>query len=86
MSQTDSLNLILSTLSEFGVSVFAIISAVIAIGLAYLVFKFGWSRLGVVLDNHNSNHRVWVGSKYYQYSSDGRKNFRNRFSSGNSSF
>jgi len=33
---------ILSTLSQFGASVLAILGAVISIGLAYLIFRFGW--------------------------------------------
>jgi len=37
--------LIVDTVGDFGVSVLAIITATIAIGLAYLVFKFGWGRV-----------------------------------------
>lgn len=38
-------SLILSTLTQFGVSVLAIITAVIGVAVAYLVFKFGWKRV-----------------------------------------
>jgi len=37
--------LVLDTLSDFGVAVLAIIGAVIGIGLAYLIFKFGWRKV-----------------------------------------
>lgn len=36
---------ITSTLSDFGASVLVILTAVIAIGVAYLVFRFGWRKI-----------------------------------------
>ncbi len=41
--------LITSSLSTFGVSVLVIITAVIAVGVAYFIFKFGWSRVKTAL-------------------------------------
>jgi len=38
-------NLIVAGLATFGGSVFVIIGAVLTIGIAYLVFRFGWLKL-----------------------------------------
>jgi len=37
--------LVTSTLTDYGTAVLAIITAVIGIGLAYLVFRFGWRKV-----------------------------------------
>jgi len=37
--------LVLSNLGDFGTAVLSIITAVIGIGLAYLVFRFGWRKI-----------------------------------------
>ena len=37
--------LVTSTLSSFGASVLVILTAVIGVGLAYLVFRFGWRKV-----------------------------------------
>jgi uncharacterized membrane-anchored protein YhcB (DUF1043 family) len=37
--------LVMTTLTTFGTSVLAIITAVIGIGVAYLVFRFGWRKV-----------------------------------------
>lgn len=37
--------LVTDTLTDFGASVLVIITAVIGIGLAYLVFRFGWRKV-----------------------------------------
>jgi len=38
-------SLILSEISQYGLAVLAIISAIIVISLAYLVFDFGWKTI-----------------------------------------
>jgi len=38
-------SLVTTTLSSFGTSVLAIVTAVIGVGLAYLVFRFGWRKV-----------------------------------------
>lgn len=43
MTNIDIQNLIMDTLIQWGISVFAIISSVIIIGLAYLIFRYGWN-------------------------------------------
>lgn len=45
MSHTSILNLIQSTLITFSLSVLAILTVVIGIGVAYLIFRFGWKRV-----------------------------------------
>jgi len=45
MNNTQVQNLITDTLTDFGASVLVIITAVIGIGLAYLVFRFGWAKV-----------------------------------------
>jgi len=37
--------LVTDTLADFGGSVLVILTAVIGIGLAYLVFRFGWRKV-----------------------------------------
>jgi len=61
MNYTDTLNLIQSSLTEYGVAVLAIITATIAIGLAYLVFKFGWLKTKQSLNSGVSNVSVDYG-------------------------
>lgn len=45
MNATATQNLIINSLSTFGISVFAILSAILGIGIAYLVFRFGWNSI-----------------------------------------
>jgi len=45
MTASGTLALSLSTLSTYGLAVLAIITAVIGIGVAYLVYKFGWRKV-----------------------------------------
>jgi len=61
MNYNDTLNLITSTLSEFGLSVLAIITATIAIGLAYLIFRVGWSKTKHALNSGVSHVSVDYG-------------------------
>jgi len=37
--------LILSTLTDFGASVLVILTSVISLGLAYLIFRWGWKQV-----------------------------------------
>jgi len=37
--------LVIGTLTDFGGAVLVILTAVIGIGLAYLVFRFGWRKV-----------------------------------------
>jgi len=37
--------LVTGAVTDFGTSVLAILTAVLAIGLAYLVFRFGWRKV-----------------------------------------
>jgi len=53
--------LIVDTVADFGVAVLAIITATIAIGLAYLVFKFGWLKTKQSLNSGVSNVSVDYG-------------------------
>lgn len=45
MDIADTQALITTGFTDFGASVLVILGAVIAIGLAYLVFKFGWRKV-----------------------------------------
>jgi len=45
MTASATESLVTSTLSTFGASVLVIITATIGIGLAYLVFRFGWRKV-----------------------------------------
>lgn len=49
MTNTATQELILSKLSEYGTLVAIILGAVILVGLAYLVFRFGWREIKLVL-------------------------------------
>jgi len=57
MDTTATQTIILSALSQYGVSVLAILGAVLTLGLAYLVFRFGWKSTKNALDGgyHRSN-------------------------------
>jgi len=45
MTYSDTTNLILSKISDYGTQLVLILTAVIGIGLAYLVFRFGWRKV-----------------------------------------
>jgi len=45
MTSASTTALILSTVTDYGVALIAILGAVIGIGLAYLVFRFGWRKV-----------------------------------------
>lgn len=45
MDVSSTTALVTTTLTSWGTAVLTIITAVIAIGLAYLVYKFGWGRV-----------------------------------------
>jgi len=45
MQYTDTQALILQAITDFGLSVLAIISAIIVIALAYLIFDFGYKTI-----------------------------------------
>jgi len=45
MTYTDTLDVILNALTSYGIAILAILGAMLGIGLAYLVFHFGWNRL-----------------------------------------
>jgi len=49
MTDELALQLILTNLSYFGLAVFAIISAVIILAVAYLVFLFGYRKIKLFL-------------------------------------
>jgi len=60
MNNTQTQDVILNTLSDYGVAVLAILGAVLAVGLAYLVFKFGWSQVKSSLE---MNRKIARGRK-----------------------
>jgi len=45
MTASTTLTLVTTTLTNYGTAVAAILTAVIAVGLAYLVFRFGWRKV-----------------------------------------
>jgi hypothetical protein len=45
MDATTTQTLITDGLTTFGTSVVAILTAVLGIGIAYLVFRFGWRKI-----------------------------------------
>jgi len=45
MTASSTQALITSGLTDFGTSVLAILTAVIGVGVAYLIFRFGWRKV-----------------------------------------
>lgn len=45
MSSSTVTTLITGTVTDYGTAIFAILSAVIVVGLGMLVFRFGWNRV-----------------------------------------
>jgi len=45
MSASTTQALITGGLTDFGTSVVAVLTAVLVIGIGYLVFRFGWSKI-----------------------------------------
>ncbi len=45
MTASATETLVTGTLTTFGTSVLAILTAVIGIGVAYLIFRFGWRKV-----------------------------------------
>jgi len=50
MDTTATQTIIINALTQYGASVLVIITATLAIGLAYLVFRFGWKKTKSSLD------------------------------------
>jgi len=46
MTTSTILILILSTFTRLGSAMLAVLATALGIGIAYLVFRFGWSKLG----------------------------------------
>jgi len=72
MTNTDVQTLILSKLSEYGSHILIIITAVIGVGLAYLVFRFGWKKTKTSLSG---------GDNFIYHSADDlefKRNYGNR--------
>jgi len=45
MSASSTVSLITDNLADFGAGVLTIITATLAIGVAYLLFRFGWRKV-----------------------------------------
>jgi len=45
MNKDTSLSILLSAITDYGASILIILSSVIIVGLGYLVYRFGWSKL-----------------------------------------
>jgi len=45
MSTSSVLALIQSTVTDYGTAVLGVLTAVIGLGVAYLVFRFGWRKV-----------------------------------------
>jgi len=76
MTKDNTQNTILNSLIDWGSSVFAIISVVIGIGLAYLVFRFGWRKTKMSLGGYLDAKADRTHSDTVTYR--GRKFRRNR--------
>jgi len=68
MTSTTTTALILSTVGDYGTALIAILGAVIAIGLAMLVFRFGFK----TIKNFSNSDGAVVGDSDYDYH-DNRK-------------
>jgi len=51
MDTSDTQAVIINALADWGTAVLAIITATLAIGLAYLVFRFGWKKTKSALNS-----------------------------------
>jgi len=58
MNASASENLITNGLTTFGSSVLVIVGAVLVVGIAYLVFKFGWYKIKNALFDDNVYYNV----------------------------
>jgi len=66
-------NTVLNTLIDWGTNVLAILGAVLAIALAYLIFRFGWKQTKRVIGNPN-------GERFIEHSAEDlefKRNFGN---------
>jgi len=83
MDYTDTLAIISSAITQYGLSVLAIITSILAIGLAYLVFTFGWYKLKVVLDGFGSGRKYVIvrrGGKFESFGTGYRGPGESKFS------
>jgi len=51
LTKQNTQNTVLNTLIDWGTNVFLIISAIIVIALAYLIFKFGWDKITRIMND-----------------------------------
>jgi len=56
MDATATTSLVTTTLSNFSSSAFTIVSAVIGVGLAFLLFRFGWNKIREAVDDYSIRH------------------------------
>jgi hypothetical protein len=73
MNTTQTQSLIIDTLTTFGNSVLVILTAVIGIGVAYLVFRFGWRKVKMSLDTAPRGVNAYFTNKRYGITSDGKR-------------
>lgn len=59
MTTTATTNLITGALTTFGGSVLVILGAVLTIGVAYLVFRFGWRAVKNSTGSGTFNRGMW---------------------------
>jgi len=50
MDTTATQTIITNALTDYGVAVLAILTAILTLGVAYLVFRFGWKKTKASLD------------------------------------
>lgn len=65
--------LITGAVTDFGASVLVIITATLAIGLAYLVFRFGWRKLKMELNTAPRGVNAYFTSKRYGRTKSGER-------------
>jgi len=62
MTASTAETLVTGTLTTFGSSVLVILTAVIGIGVAYLIFRFGWYKIQSSLGSYGESKReqAWL--------------------------
>jgi len=68
--------LITDTIADYGTALLAILSAVIGIGVAYLVFRFGWRKVKSSINAGESDRIFNDAQKHFGYKLNRKYYFR----------